>query len=109
MEKITTYVPLAARILIGLLFIVAGVAKLGDVASFTSYLTSGGLPAILTWPTILLEILGEVGGAKALSTLATAAKSSDPELQDTGSRLLGKWNGVDAAPVLLDLAKTAPA
>ncbi|MEO8496048.1 MAG: HEAT repeat domain-containing protein, partial [Planctomycetota bacterium] len=56
----------------------------------------------------LLEILGEVGGTKALNTLATAAKSNDPQLQDTGSRLLGKWNGVDAAPVLLDLAKTAP-
>ncbi|MDA1053115.1 MAG: PBS lyase [Planctomycetota bacterium] len=59
--------------------------------------------------TILLEILGEVGGTKALQTLATAAKSNDPELQDAGSRLLGKWNSVDAAPVLLDLAKTAPA
>lgn len=58
---------------------------------------------------ILLEILGDVGGTKALQTLAAAAKSADPELQDTGSRLLGKWNSVDAAPVLLDLAKNAPA
>ena len=58
---------------------------------------------------LLLEILGDVGGARALSTLGSAAKSDDPELQDTASRLLGKWNGVDAAPVLLDLAKTAPA
>jgi hypothetical protein len=57
----------------------------------------------------LLEILSEVGGAKALSSLAAAAKSDEAELQDTASRLLGKWNGVDAAPVLLDLAKTAPA
>jgi len=59
--------------------------------------------------TSLLEILTDVGGAKALETLAAAAKSADPELQDTGSRLLGKWNNVDAAPVLLDLAKTSPA
>ncbi len=56
----------------------------------------------------LLEILSEVGGTKALQTLAMAAKSSDTQLQDAGSRLLGKWNGVEAAPVLLDLAKTAP-
>lgn len=56
----------------------------------------------------LLEILSEVGGASALESLAAAAKSSDPQLQDTASRLLGKWNGVDAAPVLLDLATTAP-
>jgi HEAT repeat protein len=59
--------------------------------------------------TTLLEILSDVGGAKALQTLATAAKSNDDQLQDTSSRLLGKWNSVDAGPVLLDLAKTAPA
>ncbi|MEZ6133408.1 MAG: HEAT repeat domain-containing protein [Pirellulaceae bacterium] len=58
---------------------------------------------------LLLEILSDVGGTKALATLADAAKSNDPELQDTGSRLLGKWNNVAAAPVLLDLAKSAPA
>ena len=56
----------------------------------------------------LLEIISDVGGAKALQTLAVAAKSHAPELQDTGSRLLGKWNNVDAAPILLDLAETAP-
>lgn len=59
--------------------------------------------------TALLEILSAVGGKKALQTLATAAKSKDPQLQDDGSRLLGKWNDLDVAPVLLDLAKTAPA
>ncbi|MBI2479545.1 MAG: hypothetical protein HYV60_13200, partial [Planctomycetia bacterium] len=58
---------------------------------------------------LLLEILGDVGGTKALQTLGSAATSTDPEMQDTASRLLGKWNSVDAAPVLLDLAKTAPA
>lgn len=58
--------------------------------------------------TPLLEIISEVGGGTALQTLAAAAKDDDPELQDTASRLLGKWNGVEAAPVLLDLAKTAP-
>ena len=57
----------------------------------------------------MLEILADVGGASALNTLALAAKSAEDQLQDTGSRLLGKWNSVDAAPVLLDLAKNAPA
>lgn len=56
----------------------------------------------------LLEILSEVGGADALKALDTAARSSDDTLQDAASRLLGKWNNVDAAPVLLDLGKTAP-
>lgn len=57
----------------------------------------------------LLEILTDVGGKKSLQTLATAAKSANPQLQDTASRLLGTWNNVAAAPVLLDLAKTGPA
>lgn len=58
---------------------------------------------------LLLETLAEVGGAKALKTVGAAAKSDNAQLQDDGSRLLGKWNSVDAAPVLLDLAKTGPA
>lgn len=56
----------------------------------------------------LLEIISAVGGTTALETLATASKSSDEQLQDTGSRLLGKWNSLAAAPVLLDLAKNGP-
>lgn len=56
----------------------------------------------------LLETLGAVGGSKALATMAAAAKSSSPELQDASTRLLGEWMTADAAPVLLDLAKSAP-
>ncbi|MEQ9408908.1 MAG: hypothetical protein RIK87_14320 [Fuerstiella sp.] len=59
--------------------------------------------------TTLLEILSDVGGTRALQTLATAAASDDDELQDAGSRLLGRWNSVEAAPVLLDLAENGPA
>jgi len=54
----TTYTTLAARVLLALLFIVAGLGKLGDVAGFTGYMVSGGTPAIFAWPTILLEVLG---------------------------------------------------
>ncbi len=57
----------------------------------------------------LLEIIADVGGAKALKTLGSSAKSNDPVQQDASSRVLGKWNNVDAAPVLIDLAKTGPA
>jgi hypothetical protein len=57
----------------------------------------------------LLKILGAVSGPKALSTIAAAAKNNDPQLQDVASELLGDWMTIDAAPVLLDLAKTAPA
>ena len=54
----------------------------------------------------ILEILSDVGGTTALQALAAAAKGGQRELLDTSSRLLGKWNGVDAAPVLFDLAAT---
>lgn len=57
---------------------------------------------------LLLDILGDVGGDKALKTLATAAKSNDPQLQDAGTKVLGKWGSLDGAPVLLDLAKSGP-
>lgn len=57
MTAVTIYGPLAARILIGILFLVAGAGKLADVAGFTGYLTSGGLPAFLAWPAIIFEIV----------------------------------------------------
>lgn len=55
---------------------------------------------------LLLETLGQVGGTKALAAVGAAAKSNDPQLQDLGSRLLGEWMTIDAAPVLLNLART---
>lgn len=54
----------------------------------------------------LLEIISNVGGATALKALGKAAKSEESQLQDTATRLLGTWNSIDAAPVLLDLAKS---
>lgn len=56
----------------------------------------------------LLEIVGEVGGGRALGVVNAAAKSDQEPLRDAGTRLLGKWMTADAAPVLLDLAKTLP-
>ncbi|MCY2991344.1 MAG: HEAT repeat domain-containing protein [Planctomycetota bacterium] len=55
----------------------------------------------------LLKILSAMGGAKALEAVGAAAKEGNPEVQDSASRLLGEWMTADAAPVLLDLAKTA--
>ncbi len=49
---------LAARVLLGLLFLVAGLGKLGNVEGFAGFMASGGVPAILAWPVILFEILG---------------------------------------------------
>jgi HEAT repeat protein len=55
---------------------------------------------------VLLKILGEMGGPQALAAIAASARSDNTDLQDIGSQLLGSWMTADAAPVLLDLAKT---
>jgi len=68
----TTYTTLAARVLLALLFIVAGLGKLGDVAGFTGYMVSGGIPAIFAWPTILLEVLGGLAILIGFQTRITA-------------------------------------
>ena len=59
--------------------------------------------------TLLLDIISEVGGSKAVETMASAAQSSDEALQDAATRLLGKWMTADAAPILLQLATADPA
>ncbi len=56
----------------------------------------------------LLEILGVMNNAEALAALSAAAKSGETELQDIATRLLGQTITLDAAPVLLDLAKVLP-
>ena len=56
MEQATKYAPFVARVLIGALFLIDGLGKLGYVAGFAGFLTSGGLPAFLAWPSIIFEI-----------------------------------------------------
>lgn len=56
MDKLNIYLPVVARVLIAVLFLLAGFGKLADVQGFAGYLTSGGLPAFLAWPSILFEI-----------------------------------------------------
>lgn len=57
MTKLNAYAPFVARLLMSVLFIVAAYGKLSNVAGFTGYLTSGGLPAFLAWPAILFEVI----------------------------------------------------
>lgn len=77
MQALNSYGPLAGRVLIGLLFLLAGLGKLGDVAGFSGYLASGGLPAFLAWPAVIFElavgILLIIGYQTRIVALATAA------------------------------------
>jgi HEAT repeat protein len=54
----------------------------------------------------LIELLGSVGGVRALKGVVAAAKDANEDLQDASTRVLGEWMSADAAPELLKLAKT---
>jgi putative oxidoreductase len=46
--------------MLALIFIIAGAGKIGDPAGTAGYMQSMGVPAILLWPTIALEVLGGI-------------------------------------------------
>ena len=52
--------PVAGRVLIAPLFIGAGMAKFGDIASTAGYMQAHGMPLaeLLVWPAALLELVG---------------------------------------------------
>lgn len=54
-----------------------------------------------------LEVLGELGGSKALQTVVAATKDPNAQVQDAAVRVLGEWMTPDAAPALLELASSA--
>ncbi len=65
-----------ARLMLALIFILAGVGKVTDLAGTSAYMEAMGVPSALLWPTILLEILGgiaiAIGYKTALAALALA-------------------------------------
>lgn len=85
----------------------AACVRMPDREACAAKLTAALPQAPLAAKGTLLEILSAMGGTQALQTIGAAAKDANPELQDAASRLLGEWMTVDAAPVLLGLAKTA--
>lgn len=52
------YLNLIGRILLALIFLLAGVGKISDSAGTMHYMEAMGLPALLFWPTVALEVLG---------------------------------------------------
>ncbi|BBO30812.1 HEAT repeat domain-containing protein [Lacipirellula parvula] len=54
----------------------------------------------------LVDILGAVGGKQAIDAMAGVMQQGSDAVLDAGTRALGNWMEVDAAPVMLELAKS---
>ena len=55
------------------------------------------------------ELMALAGTSAAAAFVGTAATSNgDENVRETASRVLGEWPNAEAAPVLLELAKTSP-
>ena len=61
-------IQLIGRIMLALIFILASVGKISDPAGTMGYMQSAGLPSILLWPTIALELLGGLALAVGYKT-----------------------------------------
>jgi len=77
MTNLNSNLHVGARVFLGLLFLVAGLGKLGNVDGFAGYMASGGIPAFLAWPAVVFEILAGAaiiaGFQTRLAALALAA------------------------------------
>ncbi|MCH9799883.1 MAG: DoxX family protein [Betaproteobacteria bacterium] len=60
------------RLMLALIFILAGVGKVTDLAGTSAYMEAMGVPSALLWPTILLEILGGIAIAIGYKTALAA-------------------------------------
>ena len=57
---------------------------------------------------VLLRLLGSLGSPKALQTLRAAVDDPNAQVKRTAIQTLAQWRSADAAPYLLELAKTLP-
>lgn len=79
MTNLQSFAAPLGRVLLAFIFILSGLTKLGDISGTAAYIESGGLPGILVWPTILLEVVGglmlAVGYKAGLAALGLAGFS----------------------------------
>lgn len=55
-----------------------------------------------------LDLLGELGGDKALASVAEYVMDPNPDRQDNAVRILSSWKDLSAAPYLLQIAQRHP-
>ena len=71
------YLNLVGRILLALIFLLSGVGKMFNPAGTIQYMHATGVPGLLFWPTVALEVLGGaaivLGYQTRIAALALAA------------------------------------
>lgn len=60
------------RIMLALIFILAGIGKVMDPSGTSGYMESMGVPSVLLWPTVALEIFGGIAIAVGYRTAIAA-------------------------------------
>ena len=68
----TGVIQLLGRVMLALIFILAGLGKILEPASTADYMQSVGVPGILLWPTVALEVLGGLALAVGYKTRLAA-------------------------------------
>lgn len=59
---------LVGRLMLALIFVLAGIGKISDPAGTAGYMQAMGVPTLLLWPTIALELLGGLAIAVGFKT-----------------------------------------
>jgi putative oxidoreductase len=54
------YLNLVGRVLLALIFVLSGVGKMSNPSGTMQYMEAMGVPTLLLWPTIALEVLGGI-------------------------------------------------
>jgi len=67
-QMVNGLIQLAGRIMLALIFVLAGIGKITDPAGTIGYMQSMGVPGVLLWPTIALEVLGGLALALGYKT-----------------------------------------
>ncbi|SDG41116.1 DoxX family protein [Pelagibacterium luteolum] len=60
MTSLQTYLPTIGRIFMAIIFILAGLGKIPAIEGNVGYMEAFGVPGILIWPTIIVEVVGGI-------------------------------------------------
>jgi len=66
------YMHLAGRVLLALIFVLSGLGKISNPTGTMQYMQAVGIPGVLLWPTIALEVLGGIAIVAGYRTRLTA-------------------------------------